>query len=128
MVDNIVNTVVHCSLISSPNCSIIIKISLGRCKILLPVLLSFWDSLPAWGLVVPGEAQQRAPLSLRAQGLQYIQYVHYCTACSTPGLHTQHTQNTQQTTTSTTHLLEERVDTLRQEAREGRLVLPTVTL
>lgn len=41
MVDNIVNTVVHCSLISSPNCSIIIKTSLGRCKILQPVLLFF---------------------------------------------------------------------------------------
>lgn len=39
MLDNIVNTVVHCSSISFPNCSIIIKVSLGRCKILQPMLL-----------------------------------------------------------------------------------------
>lgn len=49
MLDNTVNTAVHCSSISSPNCSIITKISLGRSKILWLKLLFCWDCISSSG-------------------------------------------------------------------------------
>lgn len=72
MLNNTVNRVVCCKSISSPNCSILIKTSLGRFKILQPFTI-----LPPWELLISGQTQAITSLNKKAEGLSYVQCVHH---------------------------------------------------